>query len=216
LDNFVRVIIFMKSFFKSLSKMQILAIVLVVIGLGLVIFFGLRSVRSFREMQYIREQGLDVGVAEIDAIRPWMTIRFVAVAYGVPQEYLFAELGIPFEYRNSNESLWELNRKYDFGWPSERGQEPPILDKVREATIKYQANPVATGLKEDVRPWMSVRYIANSTGIPEEYIFQQLSIPIDGNEGKPLERLDHDYKSGGRREIVEAVKQALTQYGDDQ
>jgi hypothetical protein len=206
----------MPSFLKSLTKMQILAIILVLIGLGLVIFFGMRSVRSFREMQYIREQGLDVGVAEIDAIRPWMTIQFVAVAYGVPQEYLFSELSIPFERRNSNESLWELNRKYDFGRPGERGQEPPILDKAREAIIKYQANPVATGLKEDVRPWMSIRYIANSTGIPEEYIFEQIGMPLEGNQGKPLERLDHEFHYGGRREIVEAVKQALAQYGDDQ
>lgn len=206
----------MKTFFKSLSKMQILAIVLVVVGLGLVIFFGLRSARSFREMKYIREQGLDQGTANVEAIRPWMPVQFVAVAYGVPQEYLFAELDIPFDQRNSHDTLFNLNRKYDFGWPSERGQEPPIIDKVREAIIKYQANPVATGLKEDVRPWMSIRYIANSTGIPEEYIFQQLGIPVDGNEGKPLERLDQDYKFGGRREIIDAVKQALAQYGDDQ
>jgi len=144
-----------------------------------------------------------------------MTIRFVAVAYGVPQEYLFAELGIPFEHRNSNDSLAHLNRKYEFGRPSEDYQ-PPILAEVQEAILKYQADPVATGLVEDVRPWMSVRYIANSTGIPEEYIFAQIGIPLEGNEGKPLERLDHEFDYGGRREIVEAVKQTLTQYGDDQ
>jgi len=206
----------MLSFFKSLTKMKILAIVLVVIGLGLVIFFGMRSAHSFREMQYIREQGLDLGTADVEAIRPWMPIDFVAVAYGVPQEYLFAELGIPFDQRNSHETLFELNRKYDFGPPSERGAEPPILAKVREVITQYQANPVATGLKEDVRPWMSIRYIANSTGIPEEYIFQQLGIPVDGNEGKPLERLNDEFKFGGHREIVDAVKRALAQYGGDQ
>ena len=86
----------MISKIKSLTKLQILAIVLVVVGLGLVIFFGMRSYRSFRAMQYIREQGLDVGAADLDAIRPWMTVRFVAVAYGVPQEYIFAQLDIPF------------------------------------------------------------------------------------------------------------------------
>ena len=206
----------MLTFLKSLTKMQILAIVLVVVGLGLVVFFGMRSVRSFREMQYIRDQGLDMGTADVEAIRPWMPVQFVAVAYGVPQEYLFAELGIPFDQRNSRDTLFNLNRKYDFGRPSERGQEPPILDKVREAIIQYQANPVATGLKEDVRPWMSIRYIANSTGIPEAYIFQQLGIPVDGNEGKPLDRLDDEFRFGGRREIVEAVKQVLAQYGGDQ
>lgn len=205
----------MISSLKSLTKLQILAIVLVVVGLGLVIFFGVRSYRSFQTMQYIRQQGLDVGSANVDAIRPWMPIRFIAVAYGVPQEYIFAELGIPFEQRNSNDTLGHLNQKYDFGRPAKAG-EPPIVDKVRQAILSYRANPVATGLEEDVRPWMSIRYIANSTGIPEEYIFQQLGIPAAGNEGKPLDRLDQEYKFGGRREIVDAVKRALAQYGGNE
>jgi hypothetical protein len=201
----------MLSFFKSLTKLQILAIVLVLVGLGLVIFFGLRSYRSFQAMQYIRDEGLDTGTADVDAIRGWMTIRFVAVAYGVPQEYIFAELDIPFDRRNSNDTLGHLNQEYDFGRPAERG-EPPILDKVQEAILAYRANPVATGLREDVRPWMSIRYIANSTGIPEAYIFEQIGLPAAGNESKPLDRLDHEFKFGGRREIVEAVKEALAQY----
>jgi len=206
----------MISFIKSLTKLQILAIVLVVVGLGLVIFFGIRSYRSFRAMQYIQEQGLDVGTADVDAIRPWMTIRFIAVAYAVPQEYIFAELDVPFDQRDSNDTLSHLNQKYDFGRPTEP-QQPPILDKVREAILAYRANPVATGLREDVRPWMSIRYIANSTGIPEEYIFEQIGLPAAGNESKPLDRLDHEFKFGGRREIVEAVKEALAQYyGGDQ
>ena len=167
-------------------------------------------------MQYIREQGLDLGTADVEAIRPWMPVQFVAVAYGVPQEYLFAELGIPFDQRNSHDTLGNLNLKYDFGPPGARGAELPLLDKVRQAIIQYQANPVATGLKEDVRPWMSIRYIANSTGIPEEYIFQQLGIPVDGNEGKPLDRLDDEFNFGGRREIVDVVKRVLAQYGGDQ
>lgn len=205
----------MISFLKSLTRWQILAIVLVVVGLGLVIFFGIRSYRSFKAMQYIQEQGLDVGTADVDAIRPWMPIRFIAVAYAVPQEYIFAELDIPFDQRESNDTLSHLNQKYDFGRPAERG-EPPILDKVREAILAYRANPVVTGL-QDVRSWMSIRYIANSTGVPEEYIFEQIGLPAAGNESKPLDRLDHEFKFGGRQEIVEAVREALAQYyGGDQ
>lgn len=200
---------------RSLSKIQILAIVLIVLGAGLVVHFGLRSFRSFREMQYIRTHGLDVGTADVDAIRPWMTIRFVAVAYAVPQEYLFAELDIPFERRNSNELLYHLNQKYEFGRPTADHQ-LPILDKVRAAIVQYRENPVATGLKEDVRPWMSIRYIANSTGIPEEYIFEQINLPAAGNENKPLDRLDHEFDYGGRRAIVEAVKNTLAKYGGNQ
>jgi hypothetical protein len=64
---------------------------------------------------------------------------------------------------------------------------------------------------------MSIRYIANSTGVPEEFLFERIGLPAAGNESKPLERLDHEFKFGGRREIVEAVKEALAQYyGGDQ
>ncbi len=202
----------MMAYFKSLNKIQVLAIVLVVIGLGLVIHFGLRTMRSLREMRYIQEQGLDLGTADVDAIRPWMTVQFVAVAYGVPQEYIFAELDIPFERRNSRETLAHLNQKYGFGPGIER-RHPPILDRIREIIEQYRANPVATGLKEDVRPWMSVEYIANSTGIPADYIFEYIGIPSEGNKGKPLDRLDHEFDFGGRREIVELVKKALADYG---
>ena len=43
-------------------------------------------------------------------------------------------------------------------------------------------------------------------------IFEQIGLPAAGNESKPLDRLDHEFKFGGRREIVEAVKEALAQY----
>lgn len=202
------------SFVKPLTKLKILALLLVIVGLSLVVHFGIRSYHSFREMQYIHKQGLDVGMADVEAIRPWMTVRFIAVAYAVPQEYIFAELNIPFEQRNSQETLHDLNQKYNFGPPADN-HEPPIIDRVRQAILQYRANPVATGLKEDVRPWMTIRYIANSTGIPEEYIFQQIGLPATGNQNKPLDRLDQEFHYD-RREIVEVVKNALAQYGDHQ
>src|SRR5690242_15967787 len=78
-----------------------LGIVVVVIGVAIAAFFGVRSISSFRQLQYIRQQGLDRGTASVDAIRPWMTIRFVAVAYAVPEEYLYSALNIPFDERNA-------------------------------------------------------------------------------------------------------------------
>jgi len=206
----------MLSSIKSLSKLQILAIVLVLIGLGLVIFFGIRTVRSYREITYIQQEGLDVGTANVDAIRPWMTPKFVAVAYAVPQEFLFAELGIPFDRWNSNEALGELNKQFDFGPPPDK-ESMIIIDKVRAAIEKYQENPVATGLDGDVRAWMSIQYIANSTGVPAEYIFEQIGVPTEGNENKPLDRLDEElHYPGGRRALVETIQNALNQYGESQ
>ena len=200
---------------KSISKLQVVAIVLVLIGLGLVIFFGIRTVRSYRELQYIQEVGFDEGTAELDAIRPWMTPKFVAVAYAVPQEFLFAELGIPFDRWNSNEALGELNKEFDFGKPPDK-ESMIIIDKVRAAIEKYRENPVPTGLEGDVRAWMSIQYISNSTGVPVEFILEQIDL-LDGNTNIPLDMLNDetDYP-GGRRALVEAVQNALNKYGEGQ
>ncbi|MEZ4619542.1 MAG: hypothetical protein R2867_29115 [Caldilineaceae bacterium] len=75
------------------------------IGVWLMVFFGTRTLRAYREFGYAREQGLLDGTATVDAIQPWMTIRYIAVAYAVPEEYIYAKLGIPFDRRAEHEPL---------------------------------------------------------------------------------------------------------------
>ncbi len=186
-------------------------IALIVIGVGMTIFFGVRAVRSFRDLQYIREQGLDRGTASVEAIRGWMTIRFIAVAYAVPEEYLYSELAIPFDRRNANRSLGKLNSDYQLG-NSPKGNYPLIIDHAQAAITAYRANPVVTGLR-DVRPWMSVHYIANSTGVPVDYIFAQLGLPMDGNADKPLDLLGRDIQyPDGPQALADAIQQVLAGY----
>ena len=198
---------------KSLSKIQILVVILLIAGLGLVVFFGVRSVRSFRQLQYIQEQGLFTATSSPDAVRSWMNIRFVATAYAIPEEYLFAELDLPLELRRSDDSLAQLNRVLQLG-RSDQGDYPAIIDKVRDAIERYRKNPVSPGLEGDVRPWMSIQYIANSTGIPMEYIFEEIGLPMAGNEYKPLGQLSDEFRYGRHRgALVEAVQSALNQYG---
>jgi hypothetical protein len=186
-------------------------ILLIVLGVGMTIFFGARAVRSFRDLQYIREQGLDRGTASVDAIRGWMTIRFIAVAYAVPEEYLYSELAIPFDKRNANSPLGRLNTDYQLG-ESPKGNYPAIIDKAQAAITAYRANPVVTGLR-DVRPWMSVHYIANSTGVPADYIFTQLGLPMEGNADKPLDMLGRDLKyPDGPQALADAIQRVLSSY----
>ena len=192
------------------SKTRLLAIALIALGLAITAFFGVRSMRSFHEIQYIRQQGLDRGTASVDAIRPWMTIRFIAVAYAVPEEYLYSVLGIPFERRNADRALGELNKDYRLGL-TPNGAELVIIDRAKAAITEYRKNPVATGLR-DVRPWMSIRYIANSTGVPESEIFAAVGLPAAGNEDKPLDLLSQEQRyPGGPRALVEAIQNALRQ-----
>ena len=188
----------------------LLAIAAIVLGLGVAGFFGVRSVRSFQQLQYIHQQGLDRGAASVEAVRPWMTIRFIAVAYAVPEEYLYSALGIPFERRNADQSLGELNRIYQLG-QAPNSTELAIVGKARAAITEYRKNPVATGLR-DVRPWMSVHYIANSTGVPESEIFAAIGVPSAGNADKPLDLLSQEqHYRGGPRALSEAIQRALEQ-----
>jgi hypothetical protein len=201
-----------KPRFRFWTSRRFWATLLVVIGLAITIIYGIRSVRSFRQLQYIREQGLDRGVASVEAIQPWMPIRYVSVAYGVPEEYIFAQLDIPFDRRSSNDTLGGLNRRYQLGW-SEESNRPAIIDQVAEAIEAYQENPVATGLR-DIRPWMTIRYIANSTGVPEAYLLEQLGIESDDNNVfRPLDDLAHHTRyEGGPRGLGDAIKAVLAKY----
>jgi hypothetical protein len=195
----------------------ILPIALIALGLVLTTYFGLRAGRSFRELRYIHEQGLDRGTAGVDAIRPWMSLRFVAVAYAVPEEYLYSALDIPFDRRKADRPLGMLNRDYVLGEaPNSQapdGREPAILPKARAAITAYRADPVATGLR-DVRPWMSIRYIANTSGVPEADILAQLDIPSDGDidahASKPLDILADELKyPGGLRALIDDILEAV-------
>jgi hypothetical protein len=191
-------------------RRTLLALVLIAAGLLIAGFFAARAVRSFRTLQYIRQQGLDQGTASVDAIRPWMTIRFVAVAYAVPEEYMYSALSIPFERRSRDQSLGELNRIYELGHVP-GGTELVSVQRAREAVTAYRENPVATGLR-DVRPWMSVRYVANSAGVDEAGIFAAIGLPAAGNENKPLDLLSEElHYRGGPRALAEAVAAALEQ-----
>jgi len=196
---------------RGLRPGLLLAITLIALGLALTAFFGLRAATSFQRVRYIRQQGLDRGAASVDAIRPWMTIRFIAVAYAVPEEYLYSWLVIPFERRNADRPLGQLNNDYKLG-QSPNGNYPAIIDSAKAAISSYRANPVVTGLR-DVRPWMSIHYIANSTGVPEDYLFQRIGVPISGNRDKPLDFLGKEqHYPGGPEGLTTAVAQALTEY----
>lgn len=106
---------------------QLLIISLILLGLLLIGFFGLRAVHSYIRLQ---QTGLEPGVTDVEAIRGWMTIPYIATAYGVPEDYIFLQLNLPAE-SNQDKSLADLNRIYA------RGQPGTILEAVKTAVKKY-------------------------------------------------------------------------------
>lgn len=203
---------------RRLLQWRVFAILLIIVGLVIVSLYGLRAVRSYREFQYIRASGLDRGTARLDAIRGWMTVRYVGVAYAVPEEYIFAQLEIPYNRRNSNEILGRLNDEYQMG-QSPNGDYPQIIDRVAQAIEDYRANPVPTGLRE-IRPWMTIRYIANSTGVPEEYLLGKLGVDAQRAAEldlavRPLDQLPPElHFPGGPKALFETLQSAVVEYED--
>jgi hypothetical protein len=189
-------------------------VLLILIGLAVTFLFGMRAVRSFRQVQYIQQQGLDRGTASVEAIQPWMTVRFIAVAYAVPEEYLYSALEIPFDRRNADKPLGSITPAP----PESRDGTPPtpvpdfgsvLVARAKEGVLAYRADPIATGLRE-IRPWMSLRYISNSKGIPLDELFAQTGLAPSLNPDKPLELLAEEADfPGGLRGLTESVARAL-------
>lgn len=196
---------------KSRWTIPLLGVLLIVLGLAAMVHYVRGMQSTYREMEFARANNFAAGPPDIELIRPWMNIRYIAVAFAVPQEYLYNELGIPM---NPENSLTPLQRLGGRPWPGAKNRRPDLLEKVQAAILKYQKDPVATGLRErKVQGWMSVQYIANSTGIPAEVIFQQTGISPTGHAYIPLDGLSKEIQfSGGMPALIRAIQQVIDTY----
>jgi len=57
------------------------------------VVFGIRTYRSFLLLRSAQQ----LGARDVASLRPWMTLRYVAIRYSVPEEALVARLGLPAE-----------------------------------------------------------------------------------------------------------------------
>lgn len=110
----------------TLERKFVLA--LLIIGLLLSAFFGLRAAHSFAR---IHQGGLHPGTTDVNAIRGWMTIPYIARVYDVPKDYLYRQIGVPLS-NNDEKSLGDLNREYFFAQPG------VVLQKVKDAISQYE------------------------------------------------------------------------------
>lgn len=206
----------MTKFLQSRLFLVCLALLLIVGGLFYVVRSTTGAIDAYRTMKFARQHNFDAGNPDIQLISHWMNIRYIAEAYTVPQSFIFDELGIEMNRPNSELPLGRLNRRYRFG-DSENGG-PAIIDHARDAIVAYRLNPVVTGLTEgQVRRWMNVTYIANSTGISVESFFDALGITNDGYAYMPLERLVN--QSGyepGIEQLTEILQQVVDANGGRQ
>ena len=104
---------------------------MIIIGLIIIVFFGLRTARAFRQFHGHRppppfaSQPVET---DVDLIRDWMTIPFISNMYHIRPHVMFEALDIP-EQGNREKSLKQLNDEY---FPDEQGI---VLEKIKAAVL---------------------------------------------------------------------------------
>lgn len=104
---------------------------LIIIGLMIMVIFGLRTVRAFRQFRGHRppppfaSQPVET---DVNLIRDWMTIPFIANMYHIRPHAMFEALDIP-EQENREKSLKQLNDEY---FPDEQGV---VLEKIKAVVL---------------------------------------------------------------------------------
>ena len=100
---------------KVSKKQRALVIGLIALGILFTAFFGMRVLHSFKKFDGHRPPppGKPGKVeTDVEAIRGWMTVPFIAELYRVPEPALFDALRIPPDAKNREKSLRDLNREY--------------------------------------------------------------------------------------------------------
>ena len=113
------------------TKQKILIITLIVLGVLLVGFFGLRAFRPFKELRGHRPPPPGEIETDVTLIRDWMTIPYIAQRYYVPGEKLFEAVKIP-PPGNKGKSLAQLNNEF---YPNQSGY---VLETIRADILAHQ------------------------------------------------------------------------------
>lgn len=132
----------------TVTKQRALVIVLIGLGVLIVAFFGLRTIRAFGEFRGHRpprppfEQGQPV--TDVGLIRDWMTIPSIARMYRVPPPVIFDALQISHK-GNDRKSLKQLNDEY---FPKQSGH---VLEVVK-ATVQANLPPTPIAADTPIAP----------------------------------------------------------------
>lgn len=118
---------------------------LIIIGLMIIAFFGLRTIHAFRQFHGHRPPppfATEHVETDVSLIRDWMTIPYISRMYHVPPPVLFEALKIP-EQGNKEKNLKQLNEEY---YPQDHGV---VLEKIKAAISadqpqQIQGNPDTT------------------------------------------------------------------------
>ena len=127
----------------SLKVQRALISVLVIAGTLIVGFFGVRAILAFREFrrhgpppfpESLEDQPTET---DVELIREWMTVPYIAMTYHVHPKSIFDALGINPK-GNDEKSLTQLNEQFFPGKPG------IVIELVKAAVSANQAVPKDT------------------------------------------------------------------------
>jgi hypothetical protein len=113
---------------KFVKSRQFLLIALVIVGIGLAVFFGSRALRNFN---HIRDRKFGGGETNVELIRGWMTVDYITKMYHVPPDVVLKPLSLPVE-SNMNRSLGSLIKQTGSANPDD------LLEKVKTSINDFQ------------------------------------------------------------------------------
>ncbi|MBI5053096.1 MAG: hypothetical protein HZB52_07480 [Chloroflexi bacterium] len=105
-----------------------LPLIVFILGLILVVIFGLRAYRQYEYLQKIES-----GTFAVESLRGWMTMPYIAQLYNVSENELYAALRVPAE-GNASLSLQQLISKYNLESQTAR-------QAVEQVILKYRPTP---------------------------------------------------------------------------
>lgn len=107
------------------------------------VMFGIRTYRSFLLLRSAQQ----LGARDVASLRPWMTLRYVAIRYNVPEEGLVARLGLPAEIDRGT-SLRSLATR--------RGRDPlAYVQEVQRAIAELRRTRPSPSAGDPPTSWLS-------------------------------------------------------------
>jgi len=117
-----------------MTKKNIINYALLLAGIVIIVFFGMRVLHAFRKFDGHRPPPPGTVETDVELIRDWMTVPFISRMYHVPEKFIYDALDIsPFS--NRDKSLKKINQEY---FPNKDGF---VLELVKTTVLAHQPLP---------------------------------------------------------------------------
>ncbi len=115
------------------ARQRALTIGFILLGIIVTAFFGMRVFHAFNKFNGHHPPPPGKVETDVELIRGWMTVPFIAQMYRVPDRVIFEELNIP-ENGNMEKSLKDLNQEY---YPGDLGY---VVETVKQTVLAHLAS----------------------------------------------------------------------------